>query len=186
MQLTPQRLEALMEGLPTQERGYFIEELKALLESDMPPYAKADTIGMAFLELENKIAWLNSQIKSLQSLKKRMEEAKELGKELTASTLQSYGIDKLEGGAISSLTLTPPRTKRKSRLLVHDPEKAMEFGYVRFEVDRKMLEEALTLPESARELEGIAELEVEEERIPSKVRVNLKRTTPMPRLETAA
>ena len=100
--------------------------------------------------------------------------------------LDSYGIEKLEGGAISSLTLTPPRTKRKSRLLVHDPEKAMEFGYVRFEVDRKMLEEALTLPESARELEGIAELEVEEERIPSKVRVNLKRTTSTPRLETAA
>jgi len=82
MQLTPQRLEALMEGLPTQERGYFIEGLKALLESDMPPYAKADTIGMAFLELENKIAWLNSQIKSLQSLKKRMEEAKERLKEV--------------------------------------------------------------------------------------------------------
>jgi hypothetical protein len=177
MKTTNYRLQSEIEHLtPTSQKEWFKNYLKEVLESDKPYYVKCDYIALSFMELDNKLAYLTNEIKALTELKKKLQQAKTLGLEIAAQTLQEYGIDKMEGTAISSLTIAPPKTKVKSDIRIKDPQKVMELGYVKFEVDTKEVERALQFPEQFQELAPYVEVDYKEEQVPPRLKINKRKT----------
>ncbi|SMC10078.1 siphovirus Gp157 family protein [Nitratiruptor tergarcus] len=178
MKTTNYRLQTEIEHLTSpSKKEWFKNYLKEILESDKPYYVKCDYIALSFLELDNKIAYLSSEIKILTELKKKLQQAKTLGLEIAAEILQEYGIDKIEGTAISSFTITPPRKNIKTDIRIKDPQKVMELGYVKFDVDKKAIEKALQFPELFEELEPYVDVEYIEEDVPARLKINKKRNS---------
>ncbi len=172
------RLQAEIEHLtPASQKEWFRNYLKEILESDKPYYAKSDYIAKAFLELEHKIAYLSHEIQALTAYKKKLQEARALGLEITAKTLREYGIEKMEGTAISSLTITPQKTKLKEEIRIKDPDKVMELGYVKFSVDTQAIKEAIRHTELFEQLDPYIEIEHKEVTMAAKLKINKKRAT---------
>jgi len=179
MKTTNYRLQTELERLgPLGQEEWFKNYFKEVLESDKPYYAKSDYIALSFMELDNKIKYLSEEIQTLTQLKKRLQEAKTRGLEIAALTLQEYGIDKMEGAAVSSLTITPGKTKTKEEIRIKDPNKVMELGFVKFSVDEKAVQEALNHTEMFAQLDPYIEVSSKEEIIPAKLKINKKRNTP--------
>ncbi len=178
MKTTSYRLQSEIEHLsPSSQKEWFRNYLKEVLESEKPYYVKSDYIALSFMELENKVRYLSNEIKALGELKKKLSEAKTLGLEIAANILQEYGIDKMEGAAISSLTIAPEKQKSKDTIRIKNPNKVMKLGYVEFSVDMKSVEKALKLPESFDELDQYIEVETIEETVPARLKINKRRST---------
>ncbi len=178
---TSYRLQTEIEHLsPTGQKEWFRNYLKEVLGSDKPYYVKSDYIALSFIELDNKIAYLANEIKTLNTLKKKLSEAKALGLEIAAGILQKYGIEKMEGTAISSLTIAPSKTKTKEAIHYKNPNKIMELGYVSFSVDEKSVKEALKTKEGFDELDAYVQVEVEEETVPARLKINKRRSASEP------
>jgi uncharacterized small protein (DUF1192 family) len=176
MKTTNYRLQTEIEHLtPTSQKEWFKNYLKEVLESDKPYYVKSDYIALSFMELDNKILYLSNEIKTLTALKKKLQEAKTLGLEIAAQTLKEYGIDKMEGTAISSLTIAPEKYKTKETIRIKDPQKVMELGYVQFSVDEKAVKEALHHTEMFEQLDPYVDVSLEEETVPARLKINKKR-----------
>jgi len=181
MKTTNYRLQTEIEHLsPNSQKEWFKNYLKEILESDKPYYVKSDYIALSFLELDNKIAYLTEEIRTLTELKNKLQQAKTLGLEIAAETLQEYGIDKMEGTAVSSLTIAPPKNRIKENLRIKDPQKVMELGYVTFSVDEKAVKEALKHEEMFKELAPYVDVDYEEEEVPARLRINKKRNPDAP------
>lgn len=177
MKTTRYRLQTEIEHLsPAGQKEWFRNYLKEVLESEKPYYVKSDYIAISFMELENKILFLSNEIKALGELKKKLTEAKTLGLEIAANILQEYGIKKMEGTAISSLTIAPSKTKEKETLRIKDPNKVMELGYVSFSVDEKSVKEAIRHREMFEQLDPYIEVSLEEETVPARLKINKKRS----------
>ena len=178
MKTTSYRLQSEIEHLsPTSQKEWFRNYLKEVLESDKPYYVKSDYIALSFLELENKVRYLSNEIKALGELKKKLTQAKTLGLEIAAQTLSEYGIEKMEGTAISSLTITPQKQKQKETIRIKDPAKVMELGYVSFSVDEKAVKEALHHQEMFEQLDPYIEVSLEEDTTPARLKINKKRSS---------
>ena len=170
------RLQTEIEHLsPAHQKDWFRNYLKEVLESDKPYYVKSDYIALSFMELDNKIGYLGNEIKALTALKKKLSEAKTLGLEISAQILQEYGIEKMEGTAISSLTITPQKVKQKETIRIKEPNKVMELGYVSFSVDEKAVKEALKHTEMFEQLDPYVDVSLEDETVPAKLKINKKR-----------
>ena len=178
MKTTNYRLQTEIEHLsPDNQKEWFKNYLKDVLESDKPYYVKSDYIALSFIELDNKIAYLSDEIKALTLLKKKLTQAKTLGLEIAAATLHEYGIEKMEGTAISSLTITPAKQKQKETIRIKDPAKVMELGYVNFTVDEKAVKDALRHTELFEQLDPYVDVSLEDETVPAKLKINKKRST---------
>jgi len=94
--------------------------------------------------------------------------------EVTASVLAEYGIDKIEGVNISSITITASTTKSKDVINFKDENKIMGLGYVKFLVDEEAVEKALKSNES-QELKELVDIVTIKETSPSKIKINNKR-----------
>ena len=171
------RLQTEIEHLsPASQKDWFKNYLKEILESDKPYYQKSDYIALSFLEIDKKLAYIGSEIKQLTELKKKLTQAKTLGLEIAANILQDYGIDKMEGTVVSSLTIAPPKTKIRETIHYKNPNKIMELGYISFSVDEKAVKEALKTKEGFDELDPYIQVDIEEEEIPSKLKINKRRS----------
>jgi len=178
MKVKNYRLETEIEHLSIDnQKSWFMDYLKSLLESDKPYYQKADYIALCFFELDNKVNYLSAEIKALTEQKKKLEVAKHLGLEITAKTLASYGIDKMEGTVISSLTLSPSKKKFNRKISIKDPNKVMELGFVDFSVDKKSIEMALNNEEYNAELLQYIEVTETSETIAPKLKINKRRSS---------
>jgi len=176
MKTTNYRLQTEIEHLtPTSQKAWFKNYLREILESHKPYFSKCDYIALSFMEVENKILYLSNEIKSLGALKKKLTEAKALGLEIAAATLKEYGIDKMEGTAISSLTITPSKNKTKGILRITNAQKVMELGYVRFSVDEDAVEEAMHDPQMFAALDPYVEVSYEDEKVPARLKINKRR-----------
>jgi hypothetical protein len=177
MKTTNYRLQTEIEHLnPANQKDWFKNYLKDVLESDKPYYVKSDYIALSFIELDNKLLYLSNEIKALGELKKKLTQAKTLGLEIAAQTLTEYGIEKMEGTAVSSLTIAPAKQKTKETIRIKDPHKVMELGYVSFSVDEKSVKEALKYPEQFDQLDPYIEVELTEDTTPARLKINKKRS----------
>lgn len=173
------RLQTEIEHLsPLKQTEWFKNYMTQVLESDKPYYVKSDYIALSFMELDNKLTYLSDEIKALTALKKKLSEAKRLGLEISAQILKEYGIDKMEGTAISSLTITPEKTKLKENVRIKDPMKIMELGYIKYTVDEKAVQEAVHDMKLLEELDPYIDLDIFEVATPPRLRINKKRTAP--------
>ncbi len=180
MKTTNYRLQTEIEHLsPANQKDWFKNYLKDVLESDKPYYVKSDYIALSFIELDNKLLYLSNEIKALGELKKKLTQAKTLGLEIAAQTLTEYGIEKMEGTTISSITISPAKQKTKETIRIKDPHKVMELGYVSFSVDEKAVKEALLHRDQKmfEQLDPYIEIELTEDTTPARLKINKKRSS---------
>jgi len=178
MRTTNYRLQSEIEYLkPTSQKDWFKKYIVDVLESNKPYYAKADYIGLSIQELQNKIDYISSDIKELQELKKRLSEAKNIALEVIASVLKEYGIDKIEGVAISSLTITPSKIKVKEDIEIIDSNALMSLGYTKVTVDEEAIKKDISNPQRLAKIKEFIKIDKTTQKIPAKIKVNAKRNS---------
>lgn len=174
MKSTDYRLLTQMEHLKSDSNEWFKNYVRQILESNKPYYAKADYIGLSIQELQNKIDYLSEDIKEMSALKKSLIDAKGAALEATASVLGEYGIDRLDGTAISSITITPKKTKLSETLKILNAEALIRLGYCTVSVDEKAIREAMSTLEGMEEIDPYVEIGIITEEIPARIRVNTR------------
>lgn len=146
MKMTNYRLQTEIENIKADKTEWFKNYVRQVLESDKPYHVKCDYLGLSVKEIDNKILYISEDIKELQSLKKNLTIAKLTALEATATVLAEYGIDRLDGTAISSITITPQKTKLKETFKITNPEALIELGFYDVVVSEKAVkDEMLTL-----------------------------------------
>ena len=177
MKMTNYRLQTEIENINTDKTEWFKNYVRQVLESNKPYHAKADYIGLSIKELDNKISYISDDIKELQTLKKNLTTAKATALEATATVLQEYGIDRLDGTSISSITITPQKTKLKETFKVIDAEALIKLGFYTVVVDEQSVKEAMTTLEGMNEIDKFVEIDVVKEEVPAKIKVNFRRNS---------
>jgi hypothetical protein len=177
MKLVNYQLQTQIEYLgENKTNSHFKDYLKSVLEDTSKPYyQRADYIGLSMQEIKSKIDTLTSDISDLQALKKRLNSALEIAKELTANVFLENGIDRIDGNIISSLTLTNATTKTKDEIIIKNENAVMTLGYVKFSVDVDAVEKALATKEGKKELKKFVEVTPITISTPAKIKVNTKR-----------
>lgn len=171
------RLVKAMEHINPFNLDYFKHHVCGILEAQKPFHVKCDYIGLSFQEIDEKIEYLASEIKEIQTMKKSLESAKETALEAVASVFLEYGVDRIEGTMISSLTITPSKTKIKNTLTILDANALISLGYVNVTIDEKSIMEAMCTIDGMEEIDQYVEITVTEENIPARLKVNAKRTS---------
>ena len=171
------RLQTEMENLKIGSVNWFNDYIKQVLESDKPYYEKADYIAYSINQLQNKIDYVSNEIKELQDIKKSLATSKELAMEITASVLAEYGIDKLEGASISSITITPEKSKTENVILIKDEQAVIRLGFVSFSPDYEAIEKTLSSNDGYawEELSQYVEVSKITTTTQSKIKINNKR-----------
>ena len=179
MKLVNYQLQTQIEYLgENKTNSHFKDYLKSVLEDTSKPYyQRADYIGLSMQEIKSKIDTLTSDIQDLQALKKRLNSALEIAKELTANVFLENGIDRIDGNIISSLTLTNPTSKTKDEILIKNENALINLGYVKFSVDYEAIEKALQTKEGKKELKKFVEVTPITISTPAKIKVNTKRAS---------
>ncbi len=179
MKLVNYQLQTQIEYLSDDKpNNFFKEYLQSILEDTSKPYyQRADYIGLSLNEIKSKIDTLTSDISDLQALKKRLNSALEIAKELTANIFLENGIDRIDGNIISSLTLTNPTSKTKDEIIIKDENAVINLGYVKFSVDIDAVEKALTTKEGKKELKKFVDVTPITISTPAKIKVNTKRVS---------
>lgn len=172
MQTTNYRLLTEIQNIKADNPEWFKNYVRQILESDKSYYKKADYIALSITELQNKIDYLGDEIKSMSALKKSLTEAKALALEATASVLGEYGIDRLDGAMVSSITITPSKTKLTETFKIIDEQALIQLGYCSVIVDEKAVREAMSTLESMNEIDAYVEVGVISETIPARLRIN--------------
>ena len=175
MKMTNYRLQSEMEHIKPQSQEWFKNYVRQVLESTKPYHAKADYIGLSIQELQNKIDYLSEDIKEMNTLKKSLSLAKETALEAIADVLSEYGIDRLDGTAISSITITPKKSKLKESFKIKDADALIKLGYFSVVVDEEAIKNAMLTIEGMNEIDPFVELGVSIEDIPARIKVNAKR-----------
>ena len=177
MKMTNYRLQTEIENIKKDSQEWFKDYVRQVLESNKPYYAKADYIGLSIQELQNKIDYLADDIKEMQTLKKNLTNAKATALEATASVLAEYGIDRLDGTSISSITITPKKTKQTETFKITDEDSLIKLGYFKAVVDEEAVKEAMISVEGMDEIDEFVEVGVVSEEVPAKIKVNARRSS---------
>ena len=179
MELKKYRLQSEMENLKQGNEEWFKDYVRGVLESNKPYFEKADYIAYSINQISNKIDYINNEIKELQELKKSLNNSKELAMQITASILTNeYGISKLESGvAISSITVTPEKSKTSQVITIKNEQAVLGLGYVSFIPDYSAIEVDLVKKSKAelKELMQFIEVNTITETIPEKIKINNKK-----------
>jgi len=174
--MTNYRLQTEIENIKEDKQEWFKNYVRQVLESNKPYHAKADYIGLSIKELDNKIAYIADDIKELQALKKNLTNAKATALEATATVLAEYGIDRLDGTAISSITITPKKTKLKESFKITNADALIKLGYFSVVVDEQAVKDAMLTVEGMDTIDEFVEVGVVSEETPAKIKVNARRS----------
>lgn len=164
LQYTPQ-LEQDLIALHTgnvQARNWFYQSVISILENqNLSSFSKCDAISEAFISLDSKLDYIVEQQRLLASLKKQIEIAKELAKEEVSKALLSFGVTKLEGMKVSSITASKETVKSVAKLQILNEEELLKAGYFKVELDLQAVEEALLSADKREEVQNYADMKIE-------------------------
>ena len=177
MKMTNYRLQTQMEQIKPSSTDWYKNYIREILESDKPYHVKADYIGLSFQELQNKIDYISDDIKELQQLKKQLSAAKTTALEATADVLAEYGVDRIDGAAVSSITITPAKTKTKDNVRILNADALIALGYVNLSVDEKAVFDAMCTIEGMDEIDKYVEVSILTEEVPARIKINAKRSS---------
>jgi hypothetical protein len=177
MKMTNYRLQTEIENIKTDKQEWFKDYVRQVLESNKPYHAKADYLGLSIKEIDNKIEYLSADIKEMTTLKKSLVSAKATALEATAEVLAEYGIDRLDGTAISSITITPKKSKFKETFKIINEDALMQLGFCKVVIDEDAVKEAMSTLEGMNEIDKFVEVGIVEETVPAKIRVNARQSS---------
>ena len=175
--MTNYRLQTEMENIKPDSQEWYKNYVRQVLESNKPYHAKADYIGLSIHELQNKIDYLSEDIKEMTVLKKSLTSAKATALEATATVLAEYGIDRLDGTSISSITITPKQSKLKENFQITDEEALIKLGYCTVVVDEQSVKDAMLTIQGMDEIDKFVRVGVTMEETPSRIKVNTRRSS---------
>ncbi len=166
-------IESLSGAKSTQFFGDYVRTI--LQDTTKPYYQRADYVGLSLQEIKAKIDTLSSDIKELQTLKKRLSESLEIAKEIIATVFLENGVDRIDGNIISSLTLSNETSCTQTSFTILDHEAVMRLGYIKYQPDIEAIEQAMMSDEGKEELAQFVKSETNTTTTPAKVKVNAKR-----------
>ena len=115
------------------------EEFISILEADKEFTRKADYIGFSITSIDNKIASLDEEIQQMQDIKKKLKSAKDIALTVGAEVFAQFGVEKLEGAGISSITVSPETSSSKITLVAKDEAMLIRAGFCKTVVDMDMV-----------------------------------------------
>ncbi len=177
MKTTRYKFEQTVQGANDKSREWLKDEFRAILESDKDYTRKADYIGFSVLSIDNSIKSIDEELKELQGLKKQLKTAKEIVLETGAVIFFEYGIDKLDGAGISSITYTGAVTQDKTKLVIDNPDALIEAGFFKKVVDEEMVSQFYTSDKYGHIIQEHARLEVISNPKPAKIKINKRRAS---------
>lgn len=150
-------------------------EYKTILESDKGFTRKTDYIGLSIISIDEKVKGIDEEIKELQELKKGLKTAKEIALEVGSEVFHEYGIEKLEGTGVSSISITEPSMTSKLKLNILDHEALINAGFYKKIVDEELVLELMSGADERKMLQEFCEVDILIARKPSKLKVNKRR-----------
>ena len=183
---TPNNIETYITDLNidnSESVEFFKSSIVTLLQDEnLAYYAKADKIAEAYASLDEKVAYIKSQVQLLQQLRKRLESVRVISKEQVANAMESFGIDKLEGLSVSSLTITPAREESVAKIDILDEKSLIHAGFFTVVLDKEAVEQALYSadPEHHNEVKKYVSVNVQTKSKPASVRINKRKITVQP------
>lgn len=178
LQYTPQ-LEQDLIALHTgnvQARDWFYQSVINILENqNLTSFTKTDQIADAFISLDSKLDYIVEQQRLLASLKKQIEIAKELAKEEVSKALLSFGVTKLEGMKVSSITASKETLKSVAKLQILNEDELLKAGYFKVELDLQAIEEALLSADKREEVQDYADMKIEKVVKGATIRINKRK-----------
>ena len=146
-----------------------------LENQNLTSFTKADQIADAFISLDSKLEYIVEQQRLLASLKKQIEIAKELAKEEVSKALLSFGVTKLEGMKVSSITASKETVKSVAKLQILNEDELLKAGYFKVELDLQAIEEALLSGDSREEVQDYADIKIEKVVKGATIRINKRK-----------
>lgn len=177
MQLTQSTpLEQSIVGLHTnnpETQEWFYGSIVTILQNENLPYfTKADRIANAFMSIDSKVQYIKEQMKVLQQVKNQLELSRNNAKEQVAKALASFDVSKLEGVAISSITVKPASQTSKTFVEALDKDALIRAGFFTVVVDMEAVEEALYSADQRHEVEAYVNTRIETTQKPPSIRIN--------------
>lgn len=170
------QLERDIESVTTSSRYWLKERFKEVLESDKESTRKCDYLGYSILNIDAKLTLLDEEIKELRILKEHLKSAKELALEVGAELLGEYGIAKLEGMGISSISVYQPMHQSKLTLSIINETILMEAGFVKRVVDVEAIKEAYLSGQYKELIQSCCAIERHESAHPKRLKINKRRS----------
>ena len=118
---------------------------------------------------------MDEEIKELQELKKTLKTAKEIVLTAGAEIFIEYGIDKLDGSGISSITFSGAVTADKTKLVVHNEEALIKAGFYKKVIDEAKILHYYSSDNYANVILEHSTLEVISISKPAKIKINKRR-----------
>jgi len=177
MKTTDYRLQMEIQNIKADKTEWFKDYVRQVLESNKPYHVKADYLGLSIQEIQNKIDYLSSDIKEMTALKKSLTSAKATALEATATVLAEYGIDRLDGTAISSITITPQKTKLKETFKIINADALIKLGFYSVVVDEQSVKDSMKTLDGMNTIDEFVEVGVVSEEVPAKIKVNARRSS---------
>ena len=177
MKTTRFKFETAVQSATAKTVEWLKDEFRAILESDKDYTRKADYIGFSVLSIDKRIESIDEELKDLQGLKKQLKSAKEIVLETGAQIFLEYGIDKLDGAGISSITFTGAVTKDKSKLVIDNADALVEAGFFKKVVDEEMVSQFYTSEKYGHIIQEYAHIEVVSNPKPAKIKINKRRAS---------
>ena len=177
MKMTNYRLQTEMENIKPDKQEWFKDYVRQVLESNKPYHAKADYLGLSIQEIQNKIDYLTADIHEMSVLKKSLTSAKTLALIATAEVLEEYGVDRLDGTSISSITITPKKTKLTETFEIINAEALIKLGYYSVIVDEQSVREAMLTAEGMDDIDAFVKVGIITEETPARIKVNARRSS---------
>jgi hypothetical protein len=177
MKTTRYKFETTVQSATEKTVAWLKEEFRAILESDKDYTRKADYIGFSVLSIDTRIQSLDEEIKELQELKKTLKIAKEIVLTAGAEVFREYGIDKIDGAGISSITFTGATTADKSKLVISNPDPLIEAGLFKKVVDEELVAQFYTSDKYGTVIQKNAHIEVISNPKPAKIKINKRRSS---------
>jgi len=171
------QFEREVEKASQSSKDWLKASFQSILESDKDYTRKADYIGFSIASIDDKIESIDEEIKELQALKKNLKEAKEIAQEVGAEVFSEYGIDRIEGIGISSITISEAKQKTKEHLIIKDEGALMLRGFTKkiIMLDEESILDALCSADERADIEAFAEIEVTKETTPAKLKINKRK-----------
>lgn len=170
-------LERDIESASENNVQWLKERFKEVLESNKEPSRKCDYLGYSILGIDAKVQLLEDEIKELRFIKDKLKGAKELALEVGAELFSEYGIAKLEGAGISSITLYQPLQSPKLSLTITNEMALIEAGFVKRVVDTEAIKEAYLSGQYLELIHTCCEIELHAPTNAKRLKINKRRSS---------
>jgi len=172
------RLEKAVQDVNVTNKQWLHEEIKSLLESNKPYQSKCDYIGYSINSIDEKIKIIDEEMKQLKEYKAKLKGAKDITLSVGAEVFESFGISKIEGNGISSITLSSSTRSTKLKITSYtDEDTLISQGFYKKVIDEKKIIETYTSGDYKELLESCCNFQLVETITPSKLRVNKRRAS---------